>query len=60
MSTPVIDGFKLTREIRSIEPARREQSPAKIIALTGFGSDEQIKKAYAASVNEFRKKPISF
>ncbi|OQD87849.1 hypothetical protein PENANT_c005G02209 [Penicillium antarcticum] len=60
MSMPVIDGFEATRAIRSIEAARGEKSPATIIALTGLGSDEHIKNAYAAGVNVFLAKPISF
>jgi CheY-like chemotaxis protein len=60
MSMPVVDGFEATKAIRSIEAARGEKSPATIIALTGLGSDEHIKKAYAAGVNVFLTKPISF
>lgn len=57
---PIVDGFEATRSIRSIERARQTQSPAKIVALTGLGSDEHIMKAYAAGVDVFLTKPISF
>ncbi|KAJ5139686.1 CheY-like superfamily [Penicillium atrosanguineum] len=56
----MVDGFEATRSIRSIERARQTKSPAKIIALTGLGSDEHIMKAYAAGVDVFLTKPISF
>lgn len=55
-----MDGFEATRSIRLLERARHAESPAKIIALTGLGSDEHIMKAYAAGVDVFLTKPISF
>ncbi|CEJ59820.1 hypothetical protein PMG11_08424 [Penicillium brasilianum] len=60
ISMPIMDGFEATRIIRSIERARQAQIPAKIIALTGLGSDEHIARAYEAGVNLFLTKPISF
>jgi FOG: CheY-like receiver len=57
---PIMDGFEATRSIRLLERARHAESPAKIIALTGLGSDEHIMKAYAAGVDVFLTKPISF
>ncbi|KAJ5642820.1 CheY-like superfamily [Penicillium lividum] len=60
MSMPVMDGFEASKEIRSIETKRQTVSPAHIIALTGLGSDEHIRKAYAAGVNVFLRKPASF
>lgn len=57
---PVMDGFQATEAIRSIESERQTTSPAKIIALTGLGSDEHVMKAYAAGVNIFVTKPVSF
>ncbi|KAJ5933329.1 CheY-like superfamily [Penicillium verhagenii] len=59
MSMPVMDGFEASREIRSIEAKRKTVSPARIIALTGLGSDEHIAKAYAAGCNIFLRKPAS-
>lgn len=59
LSMPVMDGFEATRKIRLIERAGRAEPPAKIIALTGLGSDEHIRKAYAAGVDVFLTKPIS-
>lgn len=60
ISMPVMDGFEATRIIRSIERARQTHLPAKIIALTGLGSNEHIAMAYEAGVNVFLMKPISF
>ena len=60
MSMPVMDGFQATKEIRILERKRQNASPAKIIALTGLGSDEHIVKAYAAGVNVFLRKPALF
>jgi CheY-like chemotaxis protein len=60
LSMPIMDGFEATRSIRLLERARQTESPAKIIALTGLGSDEHIMKAYAAGVDVFLTKPISF
>ncbi|KAJ5908243.1 CheY-like superfamily [Penicillium taxi] len=60
LTMPVMDGFEATSKIRSIEAKRPNTSPAKIIALTGLGSDEHITKAYGAGVNVFLRKPISF
>lgn len=56
---PVMDGFQATKEIRSIEAKRETSSPAHIIALTGLGSDEHVRKAFAAGVNVFLRKPAS-
>ncbi|KAJ5639483.1 CheY-like superfamily [Penicillium longicatenatum] len=59
ISMPVMDGFEATKAIRSIEAKRGTTSPAHIIALTGLGSDEHIRKAFAAGVNVFLRKPAS-
>ena len=56
---PVMDGFEASRRIRLIEARRQCATPAKIIALTGLGSDEHILKAYAAGINVFLRKPVS-
>lgn len=56
---PVMDGFEATRNIRSIEKKRQTAAPAKVVALTGLGSDEHIMKAYAAGVNVFLRKPVT-
>lgn len=56
---PVMDGFEATKEIRLIEMKRGTSSPAHVIALTGLGSDEHIRRAFAAGVNVFLRKPAS-
>ena len=60
MSMPVMDGFEATQAIRLIERNRGTTHPATIIALTGLGSSEHIAKAYAAGINVFLTKPVSF
>ncbi|EPS35025.1 hypothetical protein PDE_09990 [Penicillium oxalicum 114-2] len=60
LSMPVMDGFTATQKIRSIEMDRATSTPATIIALTGLGSSEHIRRAYAAGVNVFLRKPFSF
>ncbi|KAK4870065.1 hypothetical protein LT330_005119 [Penicillium expansum] len=60
MSMPVMDGFEATEAIRALELERQSVSPARIIALTGLGSDEHVMKAYAAGVDMFVTKPVSF
>lgn len=60
MSMPVMDGFEATQAIRSIERSRDTTHPATIIALTGLGSSEHLAKAYAAGINVFLTKPVSF
>ncbi|KGO75887.1 CheY-like superfamily [Penicillium italicum] len=60
MSMPVMDGFEATEAIRALEAERQSVSPARIIALTGLGSDEHVMKAYAAGVDVFVTKPVSF
>lgn len=57
---PVMDGFEATEAIRALELERQSVSPARIIALTGLGSDEHVMKAYAAGVDMFVTKPVSF
>ncbi|KAL3449848.1 two-component sensor protein histidine protein kinase [Aspergillus insuetus] len=59
LSMPVMDGFEATRAIRAIEAERHVASPAKIIALTGLGSNDDITKAYEAGVDVFITKPVS-
>jgi CheY-like chemotaxis protein len=56
---PVMDGFEATRAIRAIEAERHVTSPAKVIALTGLGSNDDITKAYEAGVDVFVTKPVS-
>ncbi|KAL2803168.1 two-component sensor protein histidine protein kinase [Aspergillus granulosus] len=59
LSMPVMNGFEATKAIRAIEAERHVASPAKIIALTGLGSNKDITKAYEAGVDVFITKPVS-
>lgn len=56
---PIMDGFEATKAIRMIEKERKTSPPAKIIALTGLGSNDDVAKAYAAGVDVFVTKPVS-
>ncbi|RAK74650.1 hybrid sensor histidine kinase/response regulator [Aspergillus fijiensis CBS 313.89] len=59
ISMPIMDGFEATKAIRMIEKERKTSPPAKIIALTGLGSNDDVAKAYAAGVDVFVTKPVS-
>ncbi|KAJ5504760.1 CheY-like superfamily [Penicillium fimorum] len=60
ISMPMMDGFQATEAIRALELEQHSISPARIIALTGLGSDEHVMKAYAAGIDMFVTKPVSF
>ncbi|KAL2829817.1 hypothetical protein BJY01DRAFT_261164 [Aspergillus pseudoustus] len=59
LSMPVMDGFEATKAIRALEAERHVAKPAKIIALTGLGSNDDIARAYEAGVDVFLTKPVS-
>ncbi|KAJ0417495.1 hypothetical protein BJY00DRAFT_315790 [Aspergillus carlsbadensis] len=59
LSMPIMDGFEATKAIRAIEAERHVATPAKIIALTGLGSNDDITRAYEAGVDVFITKPVS-
>ena len=52
---PGIDGYEATRRIRQIDPGRA----ILIVALTGFGQIQDIKKAADAGMDNFLTKPVS-
>jgi len=52
---PDIDGYEVARRIREQHPARS----LRLIALTGYGSPEDKKRALAAGFDEHVVKPIS-
>ena len=52
---PGIDGYEATRQIRKIEVGRK----ALIVALTGFGQIQDIKKAADCGMDNFLTKPVS-
>jgi CheY-like chemotaxis protein len=67
ISMPVMDGFEATRRIRQIEAAYKNNlSPDKvaprsfIIALTGLASLKDQREAFAAGVDRYLMKPVSF
>jgi two-component system, OmpR family, response regulator len=53
---PGMDGFALARELRKL-PSTRD---ALLIALTGFGGDEDRLRARAAGFDHHLVKPVSF
>lgn len=57
LNMPVLGGLEATRRIRGFE---REigLKPAKIIALTGMGTEDAQKEAFASGVDMFLTKPV--
>jgi PAS domain S-box-containing protein len=53
---PVMDGYELAAELRALLPAR----PPRLIALTGYGQDQDQQRAAAAGFERYLVKPISF
>ncbi|KAI2669702.1 hypothetical protein LCP963914a_9890 [Penicillium roqueforti] len=60
MSMPIMDGFEATRAIRSIEKEKYGGIAAFIVAFTGLSSFDDETKAFAAGVDMFLSKPVSF
>ncbi|OAL36152.1 hypothetical protein AYO20_04566 [Fonsecaea nubica] len=60
ISMPVMNGIASAKEIRRFEKDNKVNPPAKIIALTGMGSDVAHNEAIDAGFDEFLSKPIKF
>ncbi|KAK5269291.1 hypothetical protein LTR99_006724 [Exophiala xenobiotica] len=60
ISMPVMNGIASTQEIRKFEKEHNIQDRAKIIALTGLGSESAQNEAYQAGFDHFLSKPIKF
>lgn len=58
ISMPVMNGIVATKEIRKFEKEQQVDKPAKIIALTGLGSESAQDEAYQAGFDHFLSKPI--
>ncbi len=58
ISMPVMNGIVSTQEIRKFEKEHNIQDRAKIIALTGLGSESAQNEAYQAGFDHFLSKPI--
>ena len=57
---PVMDGMAATKEIRRFEKKIQIETPAKIIALTGMGSELTQDEAKDSGFDFFFSKPIKF
>ena len=53
---PGMDGFTVARHLRS----QPELARAVLVALTGYGSDEDRRQAQAAGFNHHMVKPVNF
>jgi CheY-like chemotaxis protein len=58
LSMPVLDGFEATKRLREIE-AHISWPPAKIVALSTYGTDESRSKAIECRCDLFLMKPAS-
>lgn len=54
---PNLDGYGATEQIRSFE-RESGRTPLPIVAMTANAFDEDMKKAYAAGMNEYITKPV--
>ncbi|TIA60968.1 hypothetical protein D6C77_03778 [Aureobasidium pullulans] len=59
ISMPVMDGFGSSRAIRNYEATNSISPPARIIALTGLGSDTSKREAELSGMDDFRTKPVA-
>ena len=60
ISMPVMNGFEATRVIRAIEDKAVGEGAALIVALTGLASAVDQAEAFAAGVDLYFTKPVSF
>lgn len=65
ISMPVMNGYESSRAIRSWEMSLKEGEgekvkPARIIALTGLGSEASKQEAKMSGIDEFYTKPVKF
>ncbi|KAJ4385396.1 hypothetical protein N0V93_009824 [Gnomoniopsis smithogilvyi] len=58
ISMPIMDGFEATRRIRAFERESRALKPASIFALSGLGSAEAQREAFASGIDLFLAKPV--
>jgi PAS domain S-box-containing protein len=52
---PEIDGYELARRLRAIP----ELATVRLVAVTGYGQEEDRRRAYAAGFNEHLVKPVN-
>ncbi|KEQ68365.1 hypothetical protein M436DRAFT_76988 [Aureobasidium namibiae CBS 147.97] len=64
ISMPVMNGYESSRAIRrhemSLEDKGEKVTPARIIALTGLGSEASKQEAKMSGIDEFYTKPVKF
>jgi CheY-like chemotaxis protein len=53
---PVMDGYQVAQQLRSEECGKN----ARIIAITGYGQDEDRRRSYEAGFDHHLVKPIDF
>ena len=60
ISMPVMNGFEASKAIRDFErrSSAHQSRPARVIALTGLGSDAARQEAIISGIDEFRVKPV--
>lgn len=54
---PRLDGYGATRQLRAIEGDQRH---TPIVAMTGSDSDQDVKQAVAAGMDDYIVKPVTF
>ncbi|KAI5201896.1 hypothetical protein E4T39_05050 [Aureobasidium subglaciale] len=60
ISMPVMNGFESSRAIRNYEALQPNMKAARIIALTGLGSEASKQEAKMSGIDEFHTKPVKF
>lgn len=58
LNMPVMDGYEASRAIRDFETKHPHRKPAKIVALTGLGSESSRHEAALCGIDEFLTKPV--
>ncbi|KAI5195386.1 hypothetical protein AUEXF2481DRAFT_33967 [Aureobasidium subglaciale EXF-2481] len=60
ISMPIMNGFESSRAIRDHEALQPNMKAARIIALTGLGSEASKQEAKMSGIDEFYTKPVKF
>lgn len=57
---PEMDGYEATREIRRMEQEQGVTKPLPVVAMTAHAGESDQAKCYAAGMNDYLAKPVSF